>query len=117
MANDRQPGFRGRANEREVLDRLLQDVRGAQSAVLVSRGEPGVGKTTLVRYCVRQASGFRVVESVGIESEIELPFAGLHQLCSPLLDRLDALPDPQRDALRVAFGLSSGDPPERFLVS
>ncbi len=117
MANHRQPVFRGRASERGVLDGLLQDVRGAQSAVLVIRGEPGVGKTTLLRYCVRQASGFRVVESVGIESEIELPFAGLHQLCAPLLDRLDALPDPQRDALRVAFGLSSGDPPERFLVA
>jgi hypothetical protein len=76
-----------------------------------------MGKTTLLRYCVGQATAFRVVESVGIESEIELPFAGLHQLCGPLLDRLDALPDPQRDALRVAFGLSSGDPPERFLVA
>src|SRR5216683_898621 len=117
MADHRQPGFRGRASERGVLDRLLQNVRGAQSDVLVIRGEPGVGKTALLRYCVRQASGFRVVESVGIESEIELPFAGLHQLCGPLLDRLDALPDPQRDALRVAFGLSSGDPPERFLVA
>jgi DNA-binding CsgD family transcriptional regulator len=117
MANHRQPVFRGRANEREVLDRLLQNVRGAQSAVLVIRGEPGVGKTALLRYCVQRASGFRVVESVGIESEIELPFAGLHQLCGPLLDRLDVLPDPQRDALRVAFGLSSGDPPERFLVA
>jgi len=85
MANHRQPVFRGRASERGVLDGLLQNVRGAQSAVLVIRGEPGVGKTTLLRYCVRQASGFRVVESVGIESEIELPFAGLHQLCAPLL--------------------------------
>jgi DNA-binding CsgD family transcriptional regulator len=117
MANHRQSVFRGRASEREMLDRLLQDARGAQSAVLVIRGEPGVGKTALLRYCVQQASGFRVVESVGIESEIELPFAGLHQLCGPLLDRLDVLPDPQRDALRVAFGLSSGDPPERFLVA
>jgi DNA-binding CsgD family transcriptional regulator len=117
MADHRQPRFRGRASECGVLDRLLQNVRGAQSAVLVIRGEPGVGKTALLRYCVGQASGFRVTESVGIESEIELPFAGLHQLCGPLLDRLDALPDPQRDALRVAFGLSSGDPPQRFLVA
>src|ERR1700731_108171 len=117
MASHRQPVFRGRASERGMLDRLLQNVRGAQSAVLVIRGEPGVGKTALLRYCVRQAAGFRVVESVGIESEIELPFAGLHQLCGPLLDRLDPLPDPQRDALRVAFGMSSGDPPERFLVA
>src|ERR1700761_8213054 len=117
MADHRQPAFRGRASERGVLERLLQDARGAQSGVLVIRGEPGVGKTTLLRYCAGQANGFRVVESVGIESEIELPFAGLHQLCAPLLDRLDGLPDPQRDALRVAFGLSAGDPPERFLVA
>jgi AAA ATPase domain len=92
MATHRQPVFRGRASERGTLDRLKQNVRGAQSAVLVIRGEPGVGKTALLRYCLQQASGFRVVQSVGIESEIELLFAGLHQLCSPLLDRLDARP-------------------------
>jgi DNA-binding CsgD family transcriptional regulator len=117
MADHRQPAFRGRASERGVLDRLLQDARGARAGVLVIRGEPGVGKTTLLRYCVEQATGFKVVESVGIESEIELPFAGLHQLCGPLLDQLDDLPDPQRDALRVAFGLAAGEPPERFLVA
>ncbi len=100
-----------------MLDRLLEDVRGGHSAVLVIRGEPGIGKTALLRHCVRQAAGFQVIESVGIESEMELPFAGLHQLCGRLLGRLDALPDPQRDALSVAFGLSSGDAPDRFLVA
>jgi DNA-binding CsgD family transcriptional regulator len=117
MTNHRPPGLQGRSEERGVLDRLLENVRGGQCAVLVIRGDPGIGKTALLRYCVRQAAGFRVIESVGIESEMELPFAGLHQLCSGLLGRLDALPEPQRDALSVAFGLSSGDPPDRFLVA
>ena len=109
MAAHRPPAFRGRAGERELLDRLLENVRGGQSAVLVVRGEAGVGKTALLHYCARQASGFRVAQIAGVESEMELPFAGLHQLCAPMLGRLDALPEPQRDALRVALGLSSGD--------
>jgi DNA-binding CsgD family transcriptional regulator len=107
----------GRASEREALDRLLENVRGGQSAVLVVRGEAGVGKTALLHHCAQQASGFRVARIAGVESEMELPFAGLHQLCAPLLDRLGALPEPQRAALGVALGLSSGAAPDRFLVA
>jgi DNA-binding CsgD family transcriptional regulator len=107
----------GRASECEMLDRLLENVRGGQSAVLVVRGEAGVGKTALLHHCAGQASGFRVARVAGVESEMELPFAGLHQLCAPLLGRLDALPEPQRAALRVALGLFSGPTPDRFLVA
>ncbi len=117
MAAQRLQGFRGRSSEREALDRLLENVRGGQSAVLVLRGEAGIGKTAVLRYAARQASGFRVAQIAGIESEMELPFAGLHQLCGPMLDRLGALPEPQRVALSVALGLSSGEPPDRFLVA
>ncbi|HEX6025118.1 MAG TPA: AAA family ATPase, partial [Solirubrobacter sp.] len=117
MASRRQPVLLGRAGERRAFDRLLENVRGGQSAVLVVRGEAGVGKTALLDYCARQASGFRVARIAGIESEMELPFAGLHQLCAPMLGRLDELPEPQRAALRVALGLSSGPAPERFLVA
>ena len=98
------------------MDRLLEDVHGSQSAVLVIRGEAGIGKTALLRHCARTACGFRVAQIAGIESEMELPFTGLHQLCAPLLSGLDALPAPQQDALRVALGLSAGDGPDRFLV-
>ncbi len=96
---------------------MLDHVRGGQSAVLVVRGEAGIGKTALLRYAARQASGFRVAQIAGVESEMELPFAGLHQLCGPMLDRLGGLPEPQRVALSVAFGLESGDVPDRFLVA
>src|SRR5918997_2160605 len=109
-------GFLGRAVERELLDRLLSNVRNGQSAVLVVRGEAGIGKTALVRYTARQAAGIRVTQITGVEAEMELPFAGLHQLCSPVLDRLDALPGPQRDALSVALGLAAGAVPDRLLV-
>jgi DNA-binding CsgD family transcriptional regulator len=109
-------GLLDRASEREVLDRLLANVRGGQSAVLVMRGEAGIGKTALLRYAGRQASGFRVAQVTGVEAEMELPFAGIHQLCAPLLDELDALPQAQQDALKVALGLASGDVPDRFLV-
>ena len=84
----------GRRIECETLDRLLATARAGQSAALVLRGETGVGKTALLEYAVERASGCRVVRAGGIESEMELPFAGLHQLCAPLLDRLDQLPDP-----------------------
>ena len=117
MAAGRPPVLQGRAGERQVLDRLLDNVRGGQSAVLVVRGEAGVGKTALLRYCARQASGFRVARIAGVESEMELPFAGLHQLCAPMLGRLGGLPEPQQAALRVALGLSSGAAPDRFLVA
>ena len=103
--------------ERETLDHLLRDARGGRSAVLVVRGEAGVGKSALLRLATREASGFRVAHIAGVESEMELPFAGLHQLCAPMLTKLDALPAPQQRALRVALGLASGDPPDRFLVA
>src|SRR5918994_1403524 len=116
MAGRRPSGLLGRADERELLDRLLENVRAGQSAVLVIRGEAGVGKTALLHHCARQASGFRVARIAGVESEMELPFAGLHQLCAPMLGRLGALPEPQQVALGVALGLSSGPAPDRFLV-
>src|SRR5215207_3378053 len=116
MAGRRPSVLLGRADERELLDRLLENVRAGQSAVLVVRGEAGVGKTALLHYCARQAAGFRVAKIAGVESEMELPFAGLHQLCAPMLGRLGALPEPQQAALGVALGLSSGPAPDRFLV-
>src|SRR5436190_3121358 len=106
----------GRRSEREALDGLLEAVRGGQSRVLVVSGEPGVGKTALVESAIGSASGFRVMRAIGVESEMELAFAALQQLCAPLLDRLDRLPAPQHDALGVAFGLRAGDAPDRFLV-
>src|SRR3954449_8304539 len=116
MAATLASGFLDRASEREILDRLLAQVREGQSAVLVMRGEPGIGKTALLRYAARHASGFRVAQVNGVQAEMELPFAGIHQLCAPLLDQLGALPQPQQDALNVALGLASGDVPDRFLV-
>ncbi len=105
-----------RRSEREVLDRLLEAVRQGESRVLVVRGEPGVGKSALLEYLVEQASGCRVARGGGVQSEMELAFAGLQQLCAPMLDRLERLPAPQRDALGTAFGLTSGVAPDRFLV-
>ena len=105
-----------RCEEREALVRLLEGVRGGQSRVLVVSGEPGVGKTALLDSAISSASGFRVIRAVGVESEMELAFAALQQLCAPMLDRLDRLPAPQQDALGVAFGLRAGDAPDRFLV-
>src|SRR3954463_3845826 len=116
MAAPLASGFLDRASEREILDRLLAQVREGQSAVLVMRGEAGIGKTALLRYAARHASGFRVAQVNGVQAEMELPFAGIHQLCAPLLDQLGALPQPQQDALNVALGLASGDVPDRFLV-
>src|SRR4051795_164403 len=110
-------GLLGRRSECETLDRLLQSVRAGQSEVLVLRGEPGIGKTALLEYVVEQASGWRVVRAAGVQSEMELPFAGLHQLCGPMLDRLGGLAGPQRSALREAFGLEEGRAPDRFLVA
>src|SRR5260370_40271656 len=101
MAAPRASAFRGRVRERQVVDGLLDRVRSGESAVLVIRGEAGIGKTALIRYCARQASGCRLVQIVGVESEIELPFAALHQLCAPMLGGLAALPEPQERALRV----------------
>jgi DNA-binding CsgD family transcriptional regulator len=112
----RAPGLLGRTSERLAIDRLLADVRGGQSASLVIRGEPGIGKTALLRYAARRASGFRVEHITGVEAEMELPYAGIQQLCAPMLPRLDMLPQPQQDGLRVALGLAPGQVPERFLV-
>jgi len=109
-------GLLGRVKERAALDRLVAGVRAGQSRVLVLRGEAGIGKTALLGYLSDRASGCRVARAAGIESEMELAFAGLHQLCAPMLSRLDHLPDPQREALNTAFGLSAGPPPDRFLV-
>src|SRR3954467_8962585 len=110
------PVLLGRRSECETLDRLVATVRAGQSAVLVVRGEAGVGKSALLVYLIERASGRRIARAAGVESEMELPFAGLHQVCGPMLDRLDRLPAPQRDALATAFGLSAGEPPDRFLV-
>ena len=117
MAVQRPPVFRGRSSERGVLDRLLDTARAGESGVLVIHGEPGIGKTSLLRHAARQAAGFRVIQIAGNEAEMELAFAGLHQLCAPFLDVLDALPEPQRDALAIAFGLSAGPAPDQFLVA
>src|SRR5215216_5723698 len=116
MASAQTRGLLGRRSECETLDRLVATVRAGQSAVLVIRGEAGIGKSALLACLVERASGCRIAHAAGVESEMELPFAGLHQLCGSMLDRLDRLPAPQRDALATAFGLSAGDPPDRFLV-
>ena len=108
----------GRRAEREAVEQVLAGARAGTSGALVVRGEAGIGKTALLEYARRlaAASGFRVETSVGVESESHFAFAGLHQLCAPLMDRADALPDPQRSALGVAFGLHGGSVPNRFLV-
>ena len=109
--------LRGRRIECEALDRQLQRVRAGQSSVQVLRGEAGVGKTALLEYVAERASECRIARVAGVESEMELAFAGLHQLCAPMLGELDGLPGPQRDALRAAFGLHDGAAPDRFLVA
>ena len=95
-----------RDGERDVLDRLVGAVRAGESRVLVLRGDPGVGKTVLLDYLAGRARGCRVARAAGVQSEMELAFAGLHQLCAPMLDHLDRIPVPQRDALRTALGLT-----------
>ena len=106
----------GRADECAVLDGLIDDIRRGQSRSLVLRGEAGIGKTALLKYLVESASDVTVARAVGVESEMELAFASLHQLCGPMLDRLPRLPAPQRQALEIVFGLSAGAAPDRFLV-
>ena len=105
-----------RHSECAVLDRLIETVRSGESRALVVSGEAGVGKTALLEYLAEQASGCRLARVAGVQSEMELPFAVLHQLCAPMLDKLQGLPVPQRDALQIAFGMSSGPAPDRFLV-
>jgi DNA-binding CsgD family transcriptional regulator len=109
-------GLIGRSNEREALDRLVDSVRAGQSRALMVSGEPGVGKTALLEYLAEHASGCRIARAAGVQSEMELAFAGLYQLLAPMLDRLEPLPDPQRNALRTAFGLSAGPAPDRFFI-
>src|SRR3954464_3163664 len=108
--------LRGRRSECEALDGLIAGVRSGESRVVVLCGEAGVGKTALLEYVSKRASGCRISRGAGVESEMELAFAGLHQLCAPMLGRLDRLPAPQRDALATAFGLRAGNAPDRFLV-
>ncbi|MFJ4624382.1 AAA family ATPase [Streptomyces sp. NPDC088812] len=110
-------GLIGRRDECRVLDDLLAQARVGRSGVLVVRGEAGIGKTELLNHLLERATGCRVVRAAGVQSEMELSYAGLHQLCAPLLSHLDDLPEPQRNALSTAFGLRAGDTPDRFLVS
>src|SRR3954467_8846066 len=120
MAGGAGPGrhstLRGRTDECALLETLLDAIRRGEGRSLVVRGEAGIGKTALLDYLVRSASDLTVLRAVGVESEMELAYAGLHQLCASLLDRLDGLPTPQRQALEIAFGLSVGGAPDRFLV-
>src|SRR3954451_3914896 len=106
----------GRRDECAVLDRLLDGARVGRSGALVLEGEAGMGKTALLDYAIASASDLRVLRAVGVESEMELAFAGLHQLCAPVLDRLERLPVPQRDALLTTFGLRAGPVPGGLLV-
>ena len=109
-------GLTGRLSERGVLDRFVAGVRAGEGRALVVRGEPGVGKTVLLDYLAGRAAGCLVLRAVGVQSEMELAFAGLHQLCAPMLEHAESLPVPQREALRTAFGVSAGPVPDRFLV-
>src|SRR4051812_40994222 len=108
----RRPGLLGRRRERVALDPLIPAVRAGESRALVLRGDAGVGKTALLEYVTERATGCRIVRALGVESEMELAYASLHQLCTPLLDSLEQLPAPQRDALATAFGLRAGDVPD-----
>ena len=109
-------GLLDRGRERDLLGQLVAGVRAGDSRVLVLRGEAGIGKTALLEHLSAVAEGCRIARIAGVESEMELAFAGLHALCAPMLGRLGQLPLPQRDALNTAFGLSAGPPPDRFLV-
>lgn len=108
--------MRGRRSECEALERLLEDARAGRSRVLVVRGEAGIGKTALLDYLAASASDCRVARASGVDSEMELAFAGVHQLCASMLDDLDQLPEPQRTAVSTAFGLSAGGAPDRFMI-
>src|SRR4051812_15781317 len=110
------PLLRGRHAECAALDRLVDSALAGDSGVLVLRGEPGVGKTALLEHARRRAVGCRIARAGAIESEMELAFAGLHQLCGPMLDRLDQLPLPQQDALAGVFGMRAGGEPDRLMV-
>jgi DNA-binding CsgD family transcriptional regulator len=111
------PMLRGRRDERAVLDGLLDDTRAGRSGVLVLRGEAGIGKTALLEHAIESASDVRMLRAVGVESEMELPFAALHQLCAPVHNFIDRIPAPQREALEITFGVGAGAAPDRFLVA
>ncbi len=111
------PELRDRYSERRVLDQLVAAVRNGESQALVLNGESGVGKTALLDYLADHAPGCRVARTAGVQSEMQFPFAGVHQLCAPMLDRLERIPEPQRDALWTVFGIRAGPPPDRFLVA
>jgi DNA-binding CsgD family transcriptional regulator len=115
-AGERAAGLTGRRAECGVLDRLVEAVQAGESRALVAIGEPGAGKTALLEYLAGRAPGCQLARASGVQSEMELAFAGLHQLCAPMLGRAAQLPVPQRDALRIAFGQAAGPPPDRFLV-
>jgi AAA ATPase domain len=102
------PMLLNRETERAALDGLLEDLRSGRGRALVVRGEAGVGKSALLEYAAGAAAGMRVTRAAGVESEMELAFASVHQLCAPVLDRMKGLPGPQRDALEIAFGLRTG---------
>jgi hypothetical protein len=104
----------GRRSDSEALGLLLEAVRAGQSRAVVVPGETGVGKTVLLEHVVERASGFPVARAAAVQSEMALAFAGLHQLCAPVLDRPERLPDPQRDVLSTAFGLIAGNAADRF---
>src|SRR4051794_40276926 len=106
----------GRHSECAALDELVASVRAGASRALVLRGETGVGKSALLEHLIGHASGCGIARAAGIESEVELAFAGLHQLCTPFVDRLERLPGPQRDALGTSLGVRDGDAPDGFLV-
>src|SRR5262245_43592826 len=111
------PQLLGRDRECAALDDLLAQVREGHSGVLLLRGEPGIGKTALLRYLTEVGSGLTLVRATGVESEMELPYAGLYEFCFPMLGGLGSLPEPQQRALSVALGLSTGESPDKFLVA
>jgi DNA-binding CsgD family transcriptional regulator len=117
MASEPMPALLDRERERAALDGLLGDLRSGRGSALVVQGEAGVGKSALLEYAAGAAADMRVAQAAGVESEMELAFASVHLLCAPLLDRLEDLPGPQRDALGIAFGLRAGGAPDRFLVA
>src|SRR5712671_7478796 len=115
-AGHRRGRLRGRSREQERLGRLLTGIRSGRSGVLVVRGEAGIGKTALLEQFIEQTSGCMVARATGVQADMELPFAGLQQLFGSMLTSLERLPEPQRDAVEVAFGLRSGPAPDRFEV-
>src|SRR6516164_6290162 len=114
--SERRTSLLGRARECGLLDELISDIRRGESRSLVLKGEAGIGKTALLEYLIESAGDITLVRAAGVESEMELAYAGLHQLCGPILDRLGALPSPQPEALQIVLGRSLGVAPDRFLV-